>query len=124
MKTHAEKGFEIASRIPTLNRGALEVIRSHHERWDGTGYPDALSGTRIPLLARIFAICDVYDALVCERTYKHAWTVNQALSEISFQSGKHFDPAVVQAFLEVISGEIEISFDQVVWSQTAQKASA
>ena len=124
MKTHAEKGFEIASRIPTLNRGALEVIRSHHERWDGTGYPDALAGTRIPLLARIFAICDVYDALVSERNYKHAWTVEQALSEICFQSGKHFDPAVVQAFLEVISGEGEISFNQAGWSQAAHKASA
>jgi diguanylate cyclase (GGDEF)-like protein len=125
MKTHAEKGFEIASRIPTLNRGALEVVRSHHERWDGTGYPDNLVGTRIPLLARIFAICDVYDALISERAYKRAWTKEQALSEIDFQSGKHFDPAVVQVFFEVISNEVEnVTGTPLSWSSTALKASA
>ena len=124
MKTHAQKGFEIASRIPTLNRGALEVVRSHHERWDGTGYPDNLAGTRIPLLARIFAICDVYDALVSERNYKHAWTQEQALSEIGFQSGKHFDPAVVQAFMEVISQEGEVLASPISWQQSNLKAIA
>lgn len=63
MKTHSAKGARIAARIPKLSVGALAVIRHHHERWDGLGYPDALAGTAIPLGARIFAVCDVFDAL-------------------------------------------------------------
>jgi PAS domain S-box-containing protein len=99
MQTHAHNGYEIASRIPTLSRTALDVIRHHHERWDGTGYPDRLAGSAIPFLARIFAVCDVYDALTSERPYKQAWTHEAALNEVSVQSGRQFDPQVVAAFL-------------------------
>jgi diguanylate cyclase (GGDEF)-like protein len=102
MQSHSIRGYEIASRIPSLAKGALEVIHSHHERWDGTGYPDRRAGETIPLLARVFAVCDVYDALLSPRPYKRAWTPAEALDEICAQSGKHFDPAVVRAFLEVI----------------------
>ncbi|WP_407571619.1 HD domain-containing phosphohydrolase [Deinococcus altitudinis] len=102
MKTHAWEGGRIAGRIPTLTSGAVDVIRHHHERWDGTGYPDALSGTAIPLVARIFSVVDVYDALTSERPYKQAWTHEDAVSEIERQAGKQFDPQVIQAFLSLM----------------------
>jgi len=73
IRTHAERGYDMARRIPTLSAGALALIRHHHERWDGSGYPDGLAGTSIPLLARIFSVVDVYDALTHRRPYKHAW---------------------------------------------------
>ncbi|ULH18132.1 PAS domain S-box protein (plasmid) [Deinococcus sp. KNUC1210] len=101
MQTHAQNGYDIASRIPILARSVLDVIRHHHERWDGLGYPDRLHGTAIPLLARIFAVCDVYDALISERPYKRAWTSEAALKEIEAQSGRHFDPMVVAAFISL-----------------------
>lgn len=99
MQTHASAGHEMALRMPALAPGALLVIRHHHERWDGTGYPDRLAGEAIPLLARIFAVCDVYDALTSRRPYKPAWTSQQALAELSAQRGKQFNPAVVDAFV-------------------------
>jgi HD-GYP domain-containing protein (c-di-GMP phosphodiesterase class II) len=95
MQSHVMLGYEIAARIPSLPNGALEVIRGHHERWDGTGYPNRVAGEEIPLLARIFTVCDVFDALQSERSYKRAWTRNQALEEIRVQSGKQFDPLTV-----------------------------
>jgi HD-GYP domain-containing protein (c-di-GMP phosphodiesterase class II) len=101
MQSHVMLGYEIAARIPSLPNGALEVIRGHHERWDGTGYPNRGAGEEIPLLARIFAVCDVFDALQSERSYKRACTRNQALEEIRVQSGKQFDPLIVRVFLEL-----------------------
>lgn len=98
METHVTRGDEIASQIAGLPQGTLDVIRFHHERWDGTGYPDHLEGEQIPLLARIFAICDVYDALTSERPYKRAWSPEEAMVELKAQSGRHFDPEVVRAF--------------------------
>jgi diguanylate cyclase (GGDEF)-like protein len=103
MQTHAVRGHEIASRFPTLDCGALDVIRAHHERFDGSGYPEGLRGAQIPMLARIFAVCDVYDALLSARPYKPAWSQCEALEEIRAQSGKHFDPLVVSSFTELIS---------------------
>ncbi|WP_407572805.1 HD domain-containing phosphohydrolase [Deinococcus altitudinis] len=101
MKSHASEGAKIARTIPTLTKGAISLIRYHHERWDGTGYPDALSGTTIPLPARIFAVCDVYDALTSDRPYKQAWPAAEAKLEIARQAGRQFDPEVVQAFLQL-----------------------
>lgn len=103
MRTHSAKGYEIASQIPTLSRGALEVIRHHHERWDGLGYPDGLAGEAIPLAARIFAVCDVFDALTSARPYKRAWTEAEARGEIHVQAGKQFDPHVVEVFLTALA---------------------
>jgi hypothetical protein len=80
---------------------ACAVARSHHERWDGTGYPDGLKGDAIPLAARITAVADVYDALVSRRPYKHAWPANEAVAEIRRVRGSHLDPAVVDAFLDL-----------------------
>ena len=80
--------FEVAERI----------VRSHHERWDGGGYPDGLAGEAIPLPARIVHVADVFDVLLHERPYKEAWTVGQAAAEIRAGAGSQFDPAVVEAF--------------------------
>jgi HD-GYP domain-containing protein (c-di-GMP phosphodiesterase class II) len=84
--------------IPYL-REALDIPYCHHEKWDGTGYPRKLRGTQIPLLARIFAIVDVYDALTSDRPYRPAWSKEKALAHIREQSGTHFDPDVAAAFL-------------------------
>ena len=77
---------------------AERIARSHHERWDGTGYPDGLAGEAIPLEARLVHVADVFDVLVHERPYKEAWTVEDAAGEIRAGAGTQFDPAVVAAF--------------------------
>jgi putative nucleotidyltransferase with HDIG domain len=103
MKEHSSKGFEMARRISGLSPEVLGVIRHHHERWDGRGYPDGLTGENIPLLARVFSICDVYDALLSRRIYKQPWTREDALAEIQTQQGKQFDPGVAAAFLDMVA---------------------
>jgi HD-GYP domain-containing protein (c-di-GMP phosphodiesterase class II) len=80
---------------------ACDVARSHHERWDGTGYPDQLSGTDIPIAARITAVADVYDALTSERPYKRAWPARESIEEIVRLRGNHLDPEIVDAFVEL-----------------------
>ncbi|HMB23473.1 MAG: HD-GYP domain-containing protein [Chloroflexota bacterium] len=84
---------------------ALDIPYSHHERWDGTGYPQGLKGEEIPLAARIFAIVDVWDALTSQRPYRGAWSPEKALAHIQEQAGKHFDPRVVDVFLELIENQ-------------------
>ena len=76
---------------------ASQIALRHHERWDGTGYPDRLRGTQIPLAARIAAVGDVFDALISVRPYKRAWTVDEARKVIQKSSGTHFDPMIVEA---------------------------
>lgn len=89
------------SQFPTL-RMAEEVALTHHEAWNGTGYPHRLSGAAIPLAGRIVAVADVFDALTHERPYKQPWPVHAAVAEIVSQRGRKFDPAVVDAFVEVV----------------------
>jgi len=100
MKLHTIIGAKIleGSSFEVL-RIAEVISRSHHEKWDGSGYPEGLKGEDIPVEARIVALADFYDALVHERPYKKAWSMEEAVGEIRNQSGKHFDPAVVEAFL-------------------------
>ena len=98
IKTHAARGHDIVQRLPNLAPGAADVVLHHHERWDGGGYPSGLSGSDIPLLARLFAVCDVYDALISERPYKRAWTHEAAMAEIAASAGCHFDPRVAHTF--------------------------
>ena len=100
MRTHTTIGGRILSgaRFPVL-RMAEAVALSHHERWDGSGYPAGLAGEAIPSAGRIVTVADVYDALTHSRPYKAAWTPADAVEEIRRQSGRHFDPAVVSAFL-------------------------
>jgi HD-GYP domain-containing protein (c-di-GMP phosphodiesterase class II) len=103
IRAHPVVGWEIASRAPSL-RNALDVIRHHHERWDGTGYPDGRSSTEIPLVARIAAVADVWDALTSDRAYRPAWPADQALSHLVAGSGHLFDPGCVEAFVDLLAG--------------------
>jgi response regulator RpfG family c-di-GMP phosphodiesterase len=100
MKTHTTVGESILSKAPFFKM-AREVARSHHERFDGTGYPDGLREYNIPLSARITAVADVFDALTSKRIYKPAWSMGDAYEYIMDQSGRHFDPMVVEAFDKV-----------------------
>jgi putative two-component system response regulator len=104
MKTHAEIGANLlAGGRSQLVQMAELIARSHHERWNGAGYPHGLSGENIPLEGRIVAIVDVFDALTHERPYKAAWTVEAAVEEIKSQRGRQFDPRVVDAFLQTLA---------------------
>lgn len=91
--------------IPFL-RPALDIPYAHHEKWDGTGYPQGLRGEQIPLAARIFAVVDVWDALRSDRPYRRAWDDEKARAYIREQAGKHFDPQVVAAFLRMIGDSV------------------
>ena len=98
MQRHTVIGVEMLAGVPLLQGGGLRVVRSHHERWDGEGYPDRLANRQIPLGARIFALVDTLDAMTSERPYRHALTWEHATDEILAQSGRQFDPRVVAAF--------------------------
>ncbi|GAA4012351.1 hypothetical protein GCM10022631_25210 [Deinococcus rubellus] len=112
MQQHVSQGFALASRIPDLSQGALDVILYHHEDWDGKGYPSGRSGLQIPLLARIFTVCDVYEALISVRPYKPAWPPSVALSEIEAQAGKKFDPGIVTVFLQMMQHHQPAGIDE------------
>jgi putative two-component system response regulator len=81
---------------------AQEIARHHHERWDGSGYPDRLAATAIPIAARVSALADVFDALTHKRPYKEAWPVADALAEIKRLRGRQFDPELTDVFLELV----------------------
>ncbi|GGL04677.1 HD domain-containing phosphohydrolase [Deinococcus radiotolerans] len=102
MQWHVEVGDQLLRDEVFVPREVREVVRHHHEHWDGSGYPDRLSGENIPLLARIFSVADVFDALISPRTYKLAWSARAAADALLEQAGRHFDPAVVEAFLSVL----------------------
>ena len=100
IQKHTIWGHELLADNPEFQI-AGQVARSHHERWDGTGYPDGLAGEAIPIAARIAAVADVYDALISVRPYKSAWAAHDAIAEIRRLRGTHFDPHVVDAFLQL-----------------------
>jgi putative two-component system response regulator len=116
----SEEEWEIMRRHPSIGAGLLdghpsELLRvasrialTHHEKWDGTGYPSALSGEEIPMEGRVVAVCDVFDALLSERPYKRQWSYDETLDEVNRLSGKHFDPAVVRAFNDVFPEFVRI----------------
>ncbi len=104
MRSHVEIGYEMLKHIPFL-QNALEIVRYHHERWDGNGYPHGIREQEIPLAARIFAVCDTYDAITSDRPYRKGRTYEEAVAEIAAQSGKQFDPDVVAAFLRITREE-------------------
>ncbi|WP_256209839.1 HD-GYP domain-containing protein [Paenibacillus sp. PDC88] len=109
MQRHVEYGLSILS----VHTGeeievAREIIASHHERWDGQGYPRGLMSEAIPLYGRIVAVCDVFDALCSDRPYKAAWPVGKALDYIKDQSGEVFDPRVVEAFLQMMAEGVAV----------------
>lgn len=101
MRSHTTLGYEVLGSIAILHP-ALDIPFSHHERWDGTGYPQGLRGEEIPLAARIFAVVDVWDALCSDRPYRPAWSERQALDHIYSLAGKHFDPEVVRTFHQMM----------------------
>lgn len=116
MKTHSVKGESMLLRTRRelgddnmMLRFAEQIARSHHERWDGTGYPDGLAGEAIPLAARLMAVADVYDALRSRRPYKVAFSHEEALRMVSEQAGRQFDPAAIEAFLALESTFSRIS---------------
>jgi len=98
MKTHTTKGAEIINTVPDL-RPVLPIVRSHHERWDGKGYPDGLPGEETPAMARIVAIADAFDAMTSDRPYRKGLAPAIAFDEIEKNAGKQFDPAFALAFL-------------------------
>lgn len=109
MKSHTTAGYRILFCEETsLLQLAAEIALHHHEKWDGSGYPDALQGDAIPLSCRIVAVADVFDALMSERPYKQAWSLGAAREFIDAQSGLHFDPAVVAVFQRHIEEVVAI----------------
>ena len=109
IRSHPVFAQEFLSRIGYLGGAAVEIPCYHHERWDGTGYPNGLRGTKIPLAARIYAVIDVYDALTSDRPFRKAWSPREAMAHILSQAGTHFDPVVVAAFAERVDELLEIA---------------
>jgi HD-GYP domain-containing protein (c-di-GMP phosphodiesterase class II) len=101
IRAHPVAGWEMARRAPSL-RDALVVVRHHHERWDGNGYPDGLTGDRIPIGARIATVADVWDALTSDRAYRPAWSPEDALRHIVAARGSMLDPVCVEAFVDLM----------------------
>lgn len=121
MRTHSRIGYEIlsSSDAPVFQMAA-EIALCHHEKWDGSGYPDGLAGEAIPESARIVALVDVFDALTMKRPYKEAWSVAQALEVLREGAGKHFDPALVRAFENCLPRLLEIKES---WEQQESRSS-
>jgi len=102
MRQHPQLAYDMLHPIEYLHP-ALDIPYCHHEKWDGSGYPRRLQGEQIPLVARIFAVVDVWDALTSNRPYRQAWSKEQAMEYIKEQSNKHFDPWAVELFFKVIT---------------------
>ncbi len=101
MRQHPQYAYDLLAPIAYL-RPALDIPYYHHEKWDGTGYPQGLKGQEIPLAARVFAVVDVWDALISDRPYRPAWTKAKAREHIRAEAGTHFDPSAVEAFMRVL----------------------
>ena len=105
MRRHASWGAETLSGVPGLEVVAT-IVRFHHERWDGAGYPDGLRGACIPLASRIIAVCDAFGAMTCDRPYRAGMAVAKAVAELRSGAGTQFDPAVVDAFCEAVATHV------------------
>jgi response regulator RpfG family c-di-GMP phosphodiesterase len=101
MRQHPSMAYEMLRPI-TFLRLALDIPHCHHEKWDGSGYPQGLSGERIPIAARIFAVVDVWDALRSNRPYRKRWPEKKVRRHIQDQAGHYFDPKIVEAFLKML----------------------
>jgi len=104
IREHPENGERMLAPF-VRNPKVLAVVRSHHERWDGGGYPDGLAGNRIPLFARMIAIADTFDAMTSARSYRPAVLPDQAFEVLRAESGRQFDPTLIAAFLSTMTGE-------------------
>ena len=118
LQSHTEKGYEIASSNNEL-RGIADEIRHHHERWDGKGYPDGLSRESIPLLSRVIAVVDAYDAMTNNRPYPHATSASKAMAELRRCAGSQFDPFIVSEFLQMLK---ENPPDELISGDAAEKS--
>lgn len=118
IQMHPVTGYEMCKNLGFM-REELAVIRSHHERWDGTGYPDRLRGTEIPIAARIVAVADVYDALTSNRSYRQAWTHEETIRFLIGQRGSQFDPGCVEAWVRVCERDPEVY--QYPWTFTEEE---
>ncbi|MCH7651870.1 MAG: response regulator [Nitrospinae bacterium] len=109
MKTHADIGGKILSGSHSrLMQMAESIARTHHEKWDGSGYPGRLKGEEIPMEGRLVAVCDVFDALTSERPYKNEWPVEQAIQELKNNSCRHFDPDLISKFSDILPEILKI----------------
>ena len=106
MKQHPTWGFDMLAEVSFLQPAALDIIYSHHERWDGKGYPRGIAGGEIPLAARIFAVVDTYDAITSDRPYRRARSYQVAINELQRVAGQQLDPDIVDAFSEL--SEVEL----------------
>jgi HD-GYP domain-containing protein (c-di-GMP phosphodiesterase class II) len=102
IQKHPQDAYNMLNQIDYL-RSALEIPYSHHEKWDGTGYPRGLKGKDIPISARIFAVVDVYDALTSDRVYRKAWLKPVVIKYLIEKRGRDFDPTVVDAFIRILN---------------------
>jgi len=130
MKQHTVIGWDVLTQAAAHSvqglflMAAAVIARSHHERWDGAGYPDGLSGEEIPLGARIVAVADVFDALTTERSYKATWSTEAAYLEIVRQSGRQFDPIVVEAFKRSFGEILKLRNSSLVHSEASTSTTA
>lgn len=111
IRKHPERGYRLLSQYSSESHVlelAASIALSHHEKWDGTGYPKGISRESIPLEGRIVAICDVFDALTAARPYKEPWSTDRVLPYFDEESGKHFDPAIVKVFKENFEAILEV----------------
>jgi response regulator RpfG family c-di-GMP phosphodiesterase len=116
MRAHVRVGHDLLRNVPVLETVA-DVVLHHHERFDGNGYPDGLSGEEIPMAARIVSVVDAYCAMITRRSYKEAYTEDHARDEVRRCSGSQFDPEVVDAFLAVIQEPQAEDGDDDPWAE-------
>ncbi|OSM05377.1 HD domain-containing phosphohydrolase [Magnetofaba australis] len=120
MRTHSQIGHQILSESSSgVFKLAAEIALNHHEKWDGSGYPNGLAGEAIPQSARIVAIADVFDALTMARPYKNAWPIEQVVQQIRSEAGTHFDPDLAARFLEIVPQLLSI---KAFWDAREQPA--
>jgi HD-GYP domain-containing protein (c-di-GMP phosphodiesterase class II) len=103
MEEHPLLGYEMLRDVAFLSGEGLAVVRNHHERWDGTGYPSGRAGEEIPLEARVLAVADAFDAMTSDRPYRRALSHGEALAEVERCAGTQFDPAIARLFLELFA---------------------
>jgi len=118
MRKHPEIGYGLTSRISFLDH-ASPIVRHHHERWDGTGYPDGLCGENIPLAARIFAVADSFDAMVSDRPYRRGLPLEQVIGELRRGAGKQFDPQIVDVFIPLLADDAWLTSIRAPLSESA-----
>ncbi len=108
IRTHTIEGQKMLDRVGGFMREVAVIVRSHHERWDGSGYPDGLAGAEIPLEARIISCCDTWNAMRTDRAYRKALSYDAAMAELWAASGTQLDPAIVAVLVPVLAGEAEL----------------